>query len=379
MRAIDNPDDEIQEPCRRLCFEAFQHLSPADKIRATGEMQKMYQNGLSAKHFRFLICETFDGMRTEGCRKTLMKLLFTDVGVQACKALKSYKAPSERDLNELVINAKDNAIHIMRTIELAANYEETQKFARDTILDAIHLFSRDVLAILKMMGSLPYIIVGTCIPILRDYQKEYEEAGYTMLVYGGFLKLYTRYYVNSGDKLPVCCGDESFFLQTCTLLMTERPEIEDRLRNDTSLMRVIDKNSSVDKMQDLIMDCLRAILDNSLLTQDCFAFWFPVSYAHKLVVNADDPSKKTRERALKTILATAKHNDSLEFYKGVNNFNQIWSGPGFTDIREQICQRFAALPSFEKIYGKEIAKVWRGSIERSIPDPRVATDYDFIC
>ena len=153
MRAIDNPDVEIQEPCRRLCSEAFQHLSVEDKIRVTAEMQKMFHNGLSAFHFRLLICDVFNGMRTEGCRKVLMRLICSDVGAQACRALKSFKAAKEIELEELLEKAKDSAINLMRVCELAAHYPETQEFARNTLLDNIHKSSRDVLSLISSLGE----------------------------------------------------------------------------------------------------------------------------------------------------------------------------------------------------------------------------------
>ncbi len=158
--------------------------------------------------------------------------------------------------------------------------------------------------------------------------------------------------------------------------MNNRPNEEGRIRNETTLVRVIDSNSTVHSMQWIIMDTLLALIDNSLL-QDCFAFWFPFRYATVLVVNADDPDKRIRERALKLIHATSKYNDSLEFYKDVRNFKSICSGPGFIDIRDSICKRFAALPSFEDIFGGELRMAWLREDTRSNPDPVVATAYDF--
>jgi len=387
MRAIDNPDVEIQEPCRRLCSEAFQHLSVQDKMRVTAEMQKMFQNGLSAYHFRLLICDTFTGMRTEGCRKVLMRLLSSDVGVQAGKALKTYKAPAESELEEMLEKAKDSAINLMRVCDLAAHYLETQEFARNLLLDNIHKSSKDVLSLissLELMGNLPNTILESCIPILLDYQKDYIDSGNGMLIYGSFLKLFTRYFCRSKESIPKwyyeqlsqSSDDQILFLQTCTELMNNRPKEEGRIRNETTLVRVIDSNSTARSMQWIIVDTLLALIDNSLL-QDCFAFWFPFRYATVLVVNADDPDKRIRERALKLIHATSKYNDSLEFYKDVRNFKSICSGPGFIDIRDSICKRFAALPSFEDIFGGELRMAWLREDTRSNPDPVVATAYDF--
>ena len=158
--------------------------------------------------------------------------------------------------------------------------------------------------------------------------------------------------------------------------MTHRPDEEAQIRNETTLVRVIDSTSTVHSMQWIIMDTLLAIIDNSSL-EDCFAFWFPIRYATVLVVNADDPDKRIRERALKLIHATSKYNDSLEFYKDVKNFKSICAGPGFIDIRDSICKRFAALPSFQEIFGDELRMAWSREDARSNPDPVVATAYDF--
>jgi len=387
MRAIDNPDVEIQEPCRRLCSEAFQHLSMQDKLRVTAEIQKMYLNGLSAYHFRLLICDTFTGMRTEGCRKVLMRLISSDVGVEAGKALKTYKAPTENELNEMIEKAKDSATNLMRVCDLAAHYLETQEFARNMLLDNIYKSSRDVLSLissLELMGDLPNAILESSIPILRDLQRDYAESGNGMLIYGSFLKLFTRYFCRSKETIPKwyyeqlseSSDDEILFLQTCTELMTHRPDEEAQIRNETTLVRVIDSTSTVHSMQWIIMDTLLAIIDNSS-REDCFAFWFPIRYATVLVVNADDPDKRIRERALKLIHATSKYNDSLEFYKDVKNFKSICAGPGFIDIRDSICKRFAALPSFQEIFGDELRMAWSREDTRSNPDPVVATAYDF--
>ena len=158
--------------------------------------------------------------------------------------------------------------------------------------------------------------------------------------------------------------------------MNHRPDEEAQIRNQTTLVRVIDSASTVHSLQWIIMDTLLALIDNSLL-DDCFAFWFPFRYATVLVVNADDPDKRIRERALKLILATSKYNDSLEFYKDVRNFKSICAGPGFIDIRDSICKRFAALPAFEEIFGNELRMAWLREDARSNPDPVVATASDF--
>ena len=68
--------------------------------------------------------------------------------------------------------------------------------------------------------------------------------------------------------------------------MNHRPDEEAQIRNQTTLVRVIDSASTVHSLQWIIMDTLLALIDNSLL-DDCFAFWFPFRYATVLVVNAD--------------------------------------------------------------------------------------------
>jgi hypothetical protein len=110
------------------------------------------QNGLSAYHFRLLICDTFTGMRTEGCRKVLMRLISSDVGLQAAEALKTYKAPTENEVDDMLERAKDSATNLMRVCDLAAHYQETQELARNMLFDNISKSSRDVLSLISSLG-----------------------------------------------------------------------------------------------------------------------------------------------------------------------------------------------------------------------------------
>ena len=81
-----------------------------------------------------------------------MRLISSDVGVQAGKALKTYKAPTENELNEMIEKAKDSATNLMRVCDLAAHYLETQEFARNMLLDNIYKSSRDVLSLISSLG-----------------------------------------------------------------------------------------------------------------------------------------------------------------------------------------------------------------------------------
>jgi len=54
----------------------------------------------------------------------------------------------------------------------------------------------------ELMGNLPNNILESCIPILLDYQKDYIDSGNGMLIYGSFLKLFTRYFCRSKESIP---------------------------------------------------------------------------------------------------------------------------------------------------------------------------------